>query len=150
MNEPHNSRTKGDSASKSRSVQRKYTVTGWEEHIKSCAVKSVPAKQRTTFSVKSGRMRAANVPQAESKKRSLKLACVKLTSRNWVASSGDSALSLIAAVTTPARILCRTYGNGATPSSRAANNRSEEHTSELQSRQYLVCRLLLEKKKKNV
>src|SRR5438445_8187303 len=27
--------------------------------------------------------------------------------------------------------------------------RSEEHTSELQSRQYLVCRLLLEKKKKH-
>src|SRR3712207_7630342 len=32
--------------------------------------------------------------------------------------------------------------NGSTAS------RSEEHTSELQSRQYLVCRLLLEKKKK--
>src|SRR3712207_6907643 len=30
-----------------------------------------------------------------------------------------------------------------------AHARSEEHTSELQSRQYLVCRLLLEKKKKN-
>src|SRR3712207_8751792 len=30
----------------------------------------------------------------------------------------------------------------------AAGERSEEHTSELQSRQYLVCRLLLEKKKK--
>src|SRR3712207_8654149 len=29
---------------------------------------------------------------------------------------------------------------------RAARHRSEEHTSELQSRQYLVCRLLLEKK----
>src|SRR3712207_8182232 len=29
-----------------------------------------------------------------------------------------------------------------------AELRSEEHTSELQSRQYLVCRLLLEKKKK--
>src|SRR6185295_19852875 len=29
----------------------------------------------------------------------------------------------------------------------AAEKRSEEHTSELQSRQYLVCRLLLEKKK---
>src|SRR3712207_7507596 len=28
--------------------------------------------------------------------------------------------------------------------------RSEEHTSELQSRQYLVCRLLLEKKKQNL
>src|SRR2546425_4830966 len=30
----------------------------------------------------------------------------------------------------------------------AAKNRSEEHTSELQSLAYLVCRLLLEKKKK--
>src|SRR3712207_9007454 len=33
-------------------------------------------------------------------------------------------------------VLRQTFGNG----------RSEEHTSELQSRQYLVCRLLLEKK----
>src|SRR3712207_8387241 len=33
------------------------------------------------------------------------------------------------------------------PASRLAKSRSEEHTSELQSRQYLVCRLLLEKKK---
>src|SRR3712207_7256225 len=32
------------------------------------------------------------------------------------------------------------------PRSRATRSRSEEHTSELQSRQYLVCRLLLEKK----
>src|SRR3712207_6975292 len=31
-------------------------------------------------------------------------------------------------------------------SSRGVKGRSEEHTSELQSRQYLVCRLLLEKK----
>src|SRR3712207_7135179 len=31
---------------------------------------------------------------------------------------------------------------------RPGSERSEEHTSELQSRQYLVCRLLLEKKKK--
>src|SRR3712207_8829825 len=31
---------------------------------------------------------------------------------------------------------------------RSVHSRSEEHTSELQSRQYLVCRLLLEKKKK--
>src|SRR3712207_7747462 len=38
------------------------------------------------------------------------------------------------------------------PSPRAVeplHPRSEEHTSELQSRQYLVCRLLLEKKKSN-
>src|SRR3712207_7314467 len=33
--------------------------------------------------------------------------------------------------------------------SRIKLGRSEEHTSELQSRQYLVCRLLLEKKKKH-
>src|SRR5690606_41686106 len=33
-------------------------------------------------------------------------------------------------------------------SRRAAGSRSEEHTSELQSRENLVCRLLLEKKKK--
>src|SRR3712207_8323171 len=32
---------------------------------------------------------------------------------------------------------------------RRGEQRSEEHTSELQSRQYLVCRLLLEKKKKH-
>src|SRR3712207_7320231 len=32
---------------------------------------------------------------------------------------------------------------------RVGELRSEEHTSELQSRQYLVCRLLLEKKKNN-
>src|SRR5258707_7447949 len=31
----------------------------------------------------------------------------------------------------------------------SADERSEEHTSELQSRQYLVCRLLLEKKQRN-
>src|SRR5258707_11642307 len=34
--------------------------------------------------------------------------------------------------------------------SRIIRDRSEEHTSELQSRQYLVCRLLLEKKKYDI
>src|SRR5258707_9408778 len=38
------------------------------------------------------------------------------------------------------------FGAGRNESGRSP--RSEEHTSELQSRQYLVCRLLLEKKKK--
>src|SRR3712207_8001212 len=33
---------------------------------------------------------------------------------------------------------------------RLDTKRSEEHTSELQSRQYLVCRLLLEKKNENI
>src|SRR3712207_7306238 len=47
------------------------------------------------------------------------------------------------------------HGDGGDPPSGADRARpgvparSEEHTSELQSRQYLVCRLLLEKKKKN-
>src|SRR2546422_5504404 len=37
--------------------------------------------------------------------------------------------------------------SGMTTSSRTRSGRSEEHTSELQSRLHLVCRLLLEKKK---
>src|SRR3712207_6869767 len=36
------------------------------------------------------------------------------------------------------------------PGAQRVSCRSEEHTSELQSRQYLVCRLLLEKKKKKI
>src|SRR5476651_422646 len=43
-------------------------------------------------------------------------------------------------------ILHRILENRIKPQPKAC--RSEEHTSELQSRQYLVCRLLLEKKKK--
>src|SRR3712207_8094030 len=42
-----------------------------------------------------------------------------------------------------ARVVEPTYGLGSV----IAVERSEEHTSELQSRQYLVCRLLLEKNK---
>src|SRR3712207_8497158 len=43
--------------------------------------------------------------------------------------------------------LPRRPGAGLPPYKRMRRKRSEEHTSELQSRQYLVCRLLLEKKK---
>src|SRR3712207_8720729 len=42
----------------------------------------------------------------------------------------------------------RSDGSGTTSIFTSYLSRSEEHTSELQSRQYLVCRLLLEKKKK--
>src|SRR3712207_4546388 len=46
------------------------------------------------------------------------------------------------------RAVQNTSGNGmSAPSASSSRHRSEEHTSELQSRQYLVCRLLLEKKK---
>src|SRR3712207_9093553 len=47
-----------------------------------------------------------------------------------------------------ASVVCRSGSSGSTGCGRSSPERSEEHTSELQSRQYLVCRLLLEKKKK--
>src|SRR2546430_10268663 len=55
----------------------------------------------------------------------------------------------------PATICCRVSGSTAACSACSRRNsggsasRSEEHTSELQSQSNLVCRLLLEKKKKN-
>src|SRR2546422_6237691 len=59
----------------------------------------------------------------------------------------------------PAGAVCAEAGPGKTPSIAIAHSmrkefqlkelRSEEHTSELQSRLHLVCRLLLEKKKEN-
>src|SRR3712207_7984489 len=53
---------------------------------------------------------------------------------------------------TPLIQVLRPVRTHSSPSRRAtvliSCERSEEHTSELQSRQYLVCRLLLEKKKK--
>src|SRR3712207_7941450 len=45
-----------------------------------------------------------------------------------------------------ARCVRRGGGRARTPAPTTRRRRSEEHTSELQSRQYLVCRLLLEKK----
>src|SRR3712207_8583163 len=52
------------------------------------------------------------------------------------------------ALTVAAPRPCHTRSAAASNADEAAlASRSEEHTSELQSRQYLVCRLLLEKKK---
>src|SRR3712207_7336351 len=56
---------------------------------------------------------------------------------SWYSGSHDTSTSLAGSSRAPA----------ATASRLAQIVRSEEHTSELQSRQYLVCRLLLEKKK---
>src|SRR3712207_6984703 len=47
-----------------------------------------------------------------------------------------------------AHTLLRNRDGSFPPADDSTFQRSEEHTSELQSRQYLVCRLLLEKKKK--
>src|SRR5690625_5516935 len=46
--------------------------------------------------------------------------------------------------------LMYTYFNGNNDAKSRKQERSEEHTSELQSRGHLVCRLLLEKKKKRL
>src|SRR3712207_8798484 len=58
------------------------------------------------------------------------------------AAAGADAILLIVAALDP-RDLAALHAEA-----RALDLRSEEHTSELQSRQYLVCRLLLEKKNK--
>src|SRR3712207_7115959 len=55
-----------------------------------------------------------------------------------LASSAQAVRAVLLATATAATLVGRRAINPA---------RSEEHTSELQSRQYLVCRLLLEKKK---
>src|SRR5687768_18175728 len=47
------------------------------------------------------------------------------------------------------RFRCLAGVNARRPPKAGVQKRSEEHTSELQSRLHLVCRLLLEKKKKN-
>src|SRR3712207_8149958 len=57
--------------------------------------------------------------------------------------SGAVTVAELSAVGLPAAFVPLPIGNG----EQRRNARSEEHTSELQSRQYFVCRLLLEKKK---
>src|SRR5947209_15478503 len=57
------------------------------------------------------------------------------------------AIAISALAHTISNLPSRSSKNGQAVAMRRST-RSEEHTSELQSRQYLVCRLLLEKKKK--
>src|SRR3712207_8681158 len=74
---------------------------------------------------------------------------IPATGPNDIAASCGSAL-VIAATTFSASGSTRAPHAGrvfSTQSTRDHASRSEEHTSELQSRQYLVCRLLLENKK---
>src|SRR3712207_8617979 len=55
-----------------------------------------------------------------------------------------------ASVNLAARLCARARAGAVLASPDVHDARSEEHTSELQSRQYLVCRLLLEKKKQEI
>src|SRR5207302_9442570 len=64
-------------------------------------------------------------------------------SRIWVTKRWFTGLSSATRIRKPSAA-----GDGSRRESRAGWSRSEEHTSELQSRENLVCRLLLEKKKK--
>src|SRR5439155_25288649 len=85
--------------------------------------------------------------------------------RSWLASRTTRALVLVAAALVPALFLSLAFPEGGPEpfvgssfwptvitiglvlAALHRNSRSEEHTSELQSRGQLVCRLLLEKKK---
>src|SRR3712207_6881319 len=78
----------------------------------------------------------------------------RMTSRDCVQSRGDTPepprglgrrAELIASILEAVSGLGRELTTGRGPP--FGQRRSEEHTSELQSRQYLVCRLLFEKKK---
>src|SRR2546422_4720507 len=64
--------------------------------------------------------------------------------------TGAEAAKVLGAVPSPNLMLNWDPGNAAEQDEKPyPDGRSEEHTSELQSRLHLVCRLLLEKKKKN-
>src|SRR3712207_8198287 len=64
-----------------------------------------------------------------------------------VPASSSHGSSSVPVVVSGGRGRCRGYLPGVR---RGERGRSEEHTSELQSRQYLVCRLLLEKKNSQI
>src|SRR2546422_5333687 len=77
------------------------------------------------------------------------LPCFQIASRmipKPTASSGFA--QTVKAYLPPASRTRKASATARTPSRSGRNRRSEEHTSELQSRLHLVCRLLLEKKKK--
>src|SRR3712207_6962302 len=67
-----------------------------------------------------------------------------LTQRAWWKATLTTVTPSLSARRTTSSTVCRLTPPSTTSKPRRA--RSEEHTSELQSRQYLVCRLLLEKK----
>src|SRR3712207_7713384 len=64
-------------------------------------------------------------------------------------SATDSPSAATARPARPGSSASLATGKIASTASPMNSSRSEEHTSELQSRQYLVCRLLLEKKKED-
>src|SRR3712207_7711488 len=72
--------------------------------------------------------------------RSVQVVGVIAVRHGLVPAIGAVSVVVVLAVLGTGGLACLVFLHGKPP-------RSEEHTSELQSRQYLVCRLLLEKKK---
>src|SRR5512135_3914678 len=86
ISDPHNSRTRGESACKSCSFQRRYTVTGLSPRISCSELKSARVNERTTVSVKNGCSLVVSVAQQDCVILLEKSACSKSSSRNWLAS----------------------------------------------------------------
>src|SRR3712207_7889427 len=74
--------------------------------------------------------------------------CTSVKQRNFFSSVERVSICLVLSVS-PCRVM-RLRSIWMRSNFTCMPSRSEEHTSELQSRQYLVCRLLLEKKKKHI
>src|SRR3712207_8180009 len=80
----------------------------------------------------------------DSARASRMLALATETADKYVNEAKDQADQMVVAAKTNSE---RMVSEARAKSEQMVSERSEEHTSELQSRQYLVCRLLLEKKK---
>src|SRR3712207_7934409 len=70
-----------------------------------------------------------------------------VTSTSGLGASSISGATVSCSAKTSSIASSTTSSTTTRPGPASVASRSEEHTSELQSRQYLVCRLLLEKKK---
>src|SRR5205814_10474931 len=67
----------------------------------------------------------------------------------WVVRASTCPVTTSPIIRSPTSVRCRAPGSAAASGpTDTSTSRSEEHTSELQSLRHLVCRLLLEKKKK--
>src|SRR2546422_5743958 len=95
-----------------------------------------------------GLARGRSRPPVACRQRSPRLPTSETTMMSVSHASTRAALALVlASVSWSARAAAQGPRSALDPITSAVINRSEEHTSELQSRLHLVCRLLLEKKK---
>src|SRR3712207_7612471 len=76
--------------------------------------------------------------------------CAAIPPTGWRPSRSRTTTTTAPRAVASGRCLARPPSSAGSSATGAARPRSEEHTSELQSRQYLVCRLLLEKKNKDL